>query len=370
MAGRAEPVEQELNPDVNVIFGLNGTGKTSLLRILNAALRNSDRDLQGVEFGSAKVEFYSHSRDQVITRTARRSSRPRLADDEIHYVDIDGEYVQVQEQRAADPTLWKSNPRTDTTFACSFLSTWRLTGRGLVSPAYYQGPERLDESSLDEVFASHVRQLWRLYSNQTLSDVRQIQNAGLAAVLQTVFRDDDRRRTPHRDIEADVAYERANGFLRRQGVRSLGSPAAFRRRYKEDPKLQHVVDDIDEIERQIEKAEEPRRQLAQLVEDFFGANKNIEFTDRDIMIESLSGKQIPLTGLSAGEKHLLRIVIEVVTAGAATVLIDEPELSLHIDWQRRLLRSLRTLNPEVQLIVATHSPEIMAEIPDDRIIAL
>ena len=39
-------------------------------------------------------------------------------------------------------------------------------------------------------------------------------------------------------------------------------------------------------------------------------------------------------------------------------ITDEPELSLHIDWQRKLLDSIVQLNPNAQLIVATHSPEI------------
>jgi len=39
---------------------------------------------------------------------------------------------------------------------------------------------------------------------------------------------------------------------------------------------------------------------------------------------------------------------------------DEPELSLHVGWQEKLLPSLRTLNPNSQIIVATHSPDIVS----------
>jgi predicted ATP-dependent endonuclease of OLD family len=59
--------------------------------------------------------------------------------------------------------------------------------------------------------------------------------------------------------------------------------------------------------------------------------------------------------------------VATVNAGASVILIDEPELSLHVDWQRRLVPSMRLLNPLAQLIVATHSPEIMAEIPDSNV---
>jgi predicted ATP-dependent endonuclease of OLD family len=52
---------------------------------------------------------------------------------------------------------------------------------------------------------------------------------------------------------------------------------------------------------------------------------------------------------------------------SSTLLIDEPEISLHIDWQRELIKSIQTLSPNLQLILATHSPEIMAEVDDKYI---
>jgi predicted ATP-dependent endonuclease of OLD family len=56
--------------------------------------------------------------------------------------------------------------------------------------------------------------------------------------------------------------------------------------------------------------------------------------------------------------------------GNHSLIVDEPELSMHIDWQKKLLWTLHGLNPKIQQIMATHSPEIMAEIPDDRIFRL
>ena len=40
------------------------------------------------------------------------------------------------------------------------------------------------------------------------------------------------------------------------------------------------------------------------------------------------------------------------------LLMDEPEISLHYEWQKRLIEIIRELNPNVQLIIATHSPFI------------
>jgi predicted ATP-binding protein involved in virulence len=40
-------------------------------------------------------------------------------------------------------------------------------------------------------------------------------------------------------------------------------------------------------------------------------------------------------------------------------VVDEPELSLHVSWQRKFVSAIRRANPAVQLILATHSPEII-----------
>ena len=39
-------------------------------------------------------------------------------------------------------------------------------------------------------------------------------------------------------------------------------------------------------------------------------------------------------------------------------MADEPELSLHIAWQRQIIPAIRKINPNSQIIVATHSPEV------------
>ena len=50
------------------------------------------------------------------------------------------------------------------------------------------------------------------------------------------------------------------------------------------------------------------------------------------------------------------------------LLMDEPEISLHIEWQDKLVSTLRELNPNCQLILTTHSPNIFANGWEDRIV--
>ena len=68
-------------------------------------------------------------------------------------------------------------------------------------------------------------------------------------------------------------------------------------------------------------------------------------------------------------KHLFILLAEAVLMNQHTVIsiTDEPELSLHIAWQRNLLSSIRKLNSNAQIIVATHSPEIAGGFPSSVI---
>jgi ABC-type lipoprotein export system ATPase subunit len=69
---------------------------------------------------------------------------------------------------------------------------------------------------------------------------------------------------------------------------------------------------------------------------------------------------LPLEQLSSGEKQLFILLTEaLLQKGQRFVFIaDEPELSLHIEWQKEVLASIWTLNPNSQIIVATHAPQI------------
>jgi predicted ATPase len=66
--------------------------------------------------------------------------------------------------------------------------------------------------------------------------------------------------------------------------------------------------------------------------------------------------------MSSGERQLLTMLYAVTRmSGNTAVLIDEPELSLHIDWQEDLLRKMMEQLGDRQIIVCTHSPAIAAD---------
>lgn len=67
--------------------------------------------------------------------------------------------------------------------------------------------------------------------------------------------------------------------------------------------------------------------------------------------------------LSSGEKQLLVILTTVLVQNHEpyVLLMDEPEISLHIEWQQQLISLIRKLNPQSQLILSTHSPALIMD---------
>ncbi len=97
------------------------------------------------------------------------------------------------------------------------------------------------------------------------------------------------------------------------------------------------------------------------INDFF-PDKNVKLNSKAEYGLEILKNNVPINfgQLSSGEKQLFILLAEtVLQQGKNSVFIaDEPELSLHVSWQKRLLRAIRVLNSDSQIIVATHSPEI------------
>ena len=93
---------------------------------------------------------------------------------------------------------------------------------------------------------------------------------------------------------------------------------------------------------------------------FLETNKKVN-RDKNELEFLLGDKEINAYQLSSGEKQLLVILLTVLVQDnkSAILLMDEPEISLHIEWQRKLIKYIRELNPNAQIIIATHSPDII-----------
>lgn len=126
---------------------------------------------------------------------------------------------------------------------------------------------------------------------------------------------------------------------------------------------------------------EERERVEQRIEGFFQlVNRIFEETGKTIEIDKeINGLvfmmdggrvKIRLSQLSSGEKQVLLLLLTVFLQdeNPCVLLLDEPEISLHITWQDRLVEVLRKLNPNCQLIVTTHSPNIFAEGWEEKLV--
>jgi energy-coupling factor transporter ATP-binding protein EcfA2 len=101
---------------------------------------------------------------------------------------------------------------------------------------------------------------------------------------------------------------------------------------------------------------------------FKDTDKKINRNNNEITF--LSGNnEITAYQLSSGEKQMLVILLTVLVQDnkPAIIFMDEPEISLHFDWQKKLIQYIRELNPNIQIILATHSPAIIMEGWHDKV---
>ena len=98
-----------------------------------------------------------------------------------------------------------------------------------------------------------------------------------------------------------------------------------------------------------------------LVDDLFEeTGKKIVRTENEIRFSQIGEILVPYQ-LSSGEKQMLAILLTVLVEDQQpyVLFMDEPEVSLHIEWQKRLIDLIIELNPNVQVILTTHSPAVI-----------
>lgn len=379
LAGRRKQVACDLNPDINVFWGLNGTGKTSLLKILHSALTADATNLVRVPFTSAEVRVLANTDGGTVRKLSKKkASDPHereqalflLANGEILPMIDDLSDAQLSLLRRATGLEWESSPSGAPLrpLAHRYLPISRVSEsrrRGSQKPV----AELLDEATFDQIFAQQIQEIWRDYSTQALVQIRSVQERGLAEVLSVVLGQQDTVDVSI-DMSAEQAYTLVQQFFDMQRLRpKLPSSRAFGGRYRESALVRRIVAEISDVQKDVDVAQEPQRKIAELVDSLFAGGKHVTLGARDVSV-SVGKTEIPLESLSSGEKQMLRILVECVAARRSCILIDEPELSMHVDWQHRLVECMRTVNPHAQIILATHSPEVMANLADSAIFEL
>lgn len=107
----------------------------------------------------------------------------------------------------------------------------------------------------------------------------------------------------------------------------------------------------------------PQEQFQDLVDSLFtDTGKKLDRRSNEIAFLQ-DGEELSPYKLSSGEKQMIVILTTVLVEDRKpyVLLMDEPEISLHIDWQQHLIENIRLLNPHAQIILSTHSPAVIME---------
>lgn len=114
---------------------------------------------------------------------------------------------------------------------------------------------------------------------------------------------------------------------------------------------------------------EPKRMFQDMIDRLFAeTGKTIIRTENEVRFSQI-GETLQPYQLSSGEKQLLVVLLTVLVEDRLpfVLFMDEPEVSMHIEWQKQLIDLILQLNPNVQIILTTHSPAVIMDGWMDRV---
>lgn len=125
-------------------------------------------------------------------------------------------------------------------------------------------------------------------------------------------------------------------------------------------RFESVLSDVEDLQKDRNSLWELFRSFESIINQFL--NNKFFKVDKNGEFKIISGtRRIDFRDLSSGEKHIIAILGRAALSQkkGSVFIADEPELSLHLSWQRKVLPSILELSPKSQIIVATHSPAII-----------
>ena len=105
----------------------------------------------------------------------------------------------------------------------------------------------------------------------------------------------------------------------------------------------------------------PKRRFQDLADELFAETGKTIMRSKNEIVFLQEGRELLPYRLSSGEKQILVILLTVLVQDKqpCVLLMDEPEVSLHIEWQQRIISIIREMNPNAQIILTTHSPAMI-----------
>ena len=406
-------IDLTFNNDVNVLIGPNGSGKTTILNLLHAILSGDLRSVVNFNFQQAKIGLKSFKGNSIRTikvnvgdeslklKVGQREydapidifSRRRPVRSPLRYLyerdnvirnmlseEIDGEstpivplvWLPVSRRLPVTEDEEERHTRTESLELVDLrleklldtLSRYHSSLNALLSKRY----KDFEREVLSVILYSKDQDKLNSISFPSPAKAKTQKNQLLRAFEATGLLDEQmqNRINEHFAAVEEVVKRRREGknvHLESEDIFVL--PLIGR--------TQDMVKYAGELEEDREHIFALLRHYEETVNSFLD-DKSIEVDDSgDLKIKSSSGSNLDWHFLSSGEKQILILLTEALLRVNKPVvyIADEPELSLHIKWQVKLLESLMSLDKslkppgkKMQVIVATHSPDIVGNFQD------
>ena len=391
-----------LHPDVNFLIGINGSGKTTLINLVAAALSADFWTLDRLPFKQVEIRLAAVSgrkKPSILvekTEHARHpppaiaySIRDTASGRAKHYSMDEFEarrryrYMRTSVRRLPAPPIFLNRvvEHLNRLVNVSWLSIHRTT---LMSE---RGEDTSYESTVDKKLGDISNQFVRYFSalaqqgsillenfqeeiflsllvrgniSKALLETTQLDISNEQEALVDIFRQFSLEETAYKQRvnRHFEVLQKAQEKLTKKEKLSFAETATLLATMR----IHNVVKKWNILVSRRAEIFEPRQTFVDILNSMF-QSKAIEITEKNELIAmSDSGKQLGPKHLSSGEKQLLIILGEALLQEKRPqiYIADEPELSLHIDWQEQLVDNLRQINPNAQVFVATHSPDIVS----------
>ena len=395
------------HPHANFIIGKNGSGKTTFINLLNAVLSVDLRTIADADFSSARIRLISnHNRARpVIDVEKALHSKGGVAD--IKYILRNSARSQGQEHLFSGFPAFRrrgsryASRRYYAEYAAQALAlqnviseklnfSWLSVHRGTIERTEPLGEY---ESAVDLKVSEIGNECSRYFAELSTRA-----NEPLDRFVQEMFLSFIQRPNPrpvyHRRRRLDLDLDHEKHTLQQIFKQFKMEPSRFLtqledhfNRIKEALKREEndrysmedfvlivtslhtheLVEKWENIQKEIDQIVKPREPFRGIIDSLFG-RKQLKIAASGELSFIIEGKHndLQLFDLSSGEKQMLILLGQVLLqrASSAVFLADEPELSLHLEWQADLVRNMLFLNPNCQLIFATHSPDIVSDKPE------
>ncbi len=392
--------EIPIKENVNIIYGLNGYGKTSILKLLNAAFQGDEGMLVSIPFRSLELYFddeanlliYKSEKEfvdyKMTNADGKVESHKIFATASIANLLKDSNLIFISGDIVQDPETNEYYDLGDSEVIRGMLAKRKtppdfLVGLREANTVSLIESQRLYKAQDTETpgHKSPLKPMVNSYAEELANNISK-KLAEYAAVSQKLdgsfpsrLIDDMVDRKNNNDISMDYINSEL-GILehRRRSLKAAGlldvevQPKLSRSGIDQATKkvLALYIEDTKEKLAIFDDLEKKIQLLLEIINNKFHHKKMLIKQEEGFIFFHDNGYCIKPDKLSSGEQHLLVLVYSLLFKPNSLVLIDEPEISLHIAWQDEFLNDLTKIAELVKckFLIATHSPQLVGDFWD------